>query len=136
MVDTPVVRIEANGDRNAIVRLSLKSDGSGLANYKLFDASSAGVFGVRRAGQTFYPGLHTALVGMDFDVDGMRAQLLWEASANEEIVSFGASPESFDWKGFGGIRVPSGLAGATGSILVTTIAAAANATLGMVLYIR
>jgi hypothetical protein len=74
---------------------------------------------------------------MDFDVDGMRFKLMWEATANNDIVAFGASPEDFDWKKFGGIRVPAGLTGATGSILCSTVGTiAANDTLSFILYLR
>ena len=42
----------------------------------------------------------------------------------------------FEWETFGGLRVPAALAGATGQILLSTVGAAANATLFMLLYLR
>jgi hypothetical protein len=141
MADTAniVVAVEQNGYRNVIIRASLVSDGSGLTNYKLYDASSAGAFGVTApGGQIVYPGVHSTLVGLDYDVQDMKINLLWDASPTpQSIWALGAAPEDFNWTRFGGIRCPAAtLAGATGSIDVTTINAAPNSTFAILLYIR
>lgn len=122
-----------NGFRNATLRYSLVSDGTAFAAQKIVDASSAGPLGVNLRGQSFYPQTHIQLVGMDFDVQGMGFALYWEATVNELIGAYGASPESFDWRADGGFSPPAGLAGATGSILLSLIAPAANASLFMML---
>lgn len=137
MADAITVNVEQNNYRNVILRCTLVSDGSGVAAQKIYNATSGGTYGVTQGGQTFYPGIHTTIVGIDFDVDGTRFKLMWEATANADIVAFGASPEDFDWKKFGGIRVPAGLVGATGSILCSTVGTiAANDTLSFILYLR
>lgn len=136
MVDTPVVAIEQNGYRNVVIRVSLQSDGSGLTAYKIYDATSGGVYGVSKAGQNFYPGVHTTIVGLDYDVQDMKLQILWEATANQSILALGSAPEDFRWERFGGIRVPSALVGATGSILLTTINQAPDSTMSLVLHLR
>lgn len=136
MAEAITVNVEQNNSRNVILRCTLVSNGDGVTDQKIYNATSGGTFGVAQGGQTFYPGIHTTIVGMDFDVDGMRFALKWEATANNLIFALGASPESFRWEQFGGIRVPSGLTGATGSILCSTIGAAANATLSFILYLR
>lgn len=136
MAEVAIVNIEANGYRNAIVRATLVSDGSGIVNQKIYDASSGGVYGVSKAGQTFYPGVHTTVVGLDYDAQDLKLRIQWEATANQDILALGNAPEDFDWRKFGGIRVPSGLAGATGSILISTVAQQVNSTFSIVLYLR
>lgn len=135
MADVVDVHVEQNNTRNLILRGTLVSDGSGVVGQKIYDAASA-TYGVNIAGQVFTPGIHTTIVGLDFDVQGMQFTMDWEATANSRIFAFGASPEDFKFHRFGGIRVPPGLAGATGSILLSTVGAAANATLFFVLYLR
>lgn len=136
MADTPTVRVENNGYRNVVLRVSVVSDGSGFTGYKIYDATSGGNYGVVKGGQTFYPGLHTTIVGLDYDVQDMKLRLQWDASSPEDILPLGAAPQDFDWTSFGGIRVPSGLAGATGSILLTTLNASVNSTFSLVLRLR
>lgn len=135
MVDTPTTVTMTNGYRNVIIRSSLVSDGSGLTNYKVYDATSSGTFGVVKAGQTFYPGIHSKILGIDYDVQDMRLRIQWEASVNQDVAVFGQAPEDFDWRRFGGIPCPPGLAGATGSILLTTVNQAPQSTFALVLYI-
>ena len=136
MADVPVVSIEQNGYRNVVLRITLVSDGSGFTNYKIYDATSTGAFGVSAAGQMFYPGIHTTVVGLDYDVQDMKLRLQWEATTNQDILALGNAPEDFDWTRFGGIRVPSGLTGATGSILLSSQDSAIDATFSLVLYLR
>lgn len=142
MADTAniVVAVENNGYRNVVVRASLVSDGSGLTNFVLIDptvaAAGAVNLSVTQAGQTFYPGTHLTIVGLDYDVQDMKLQLRWGATINQDILALGSAPEDFDWRKFGGIRVPSGLSGATGQILITTINQAPESTFALILYMR
>lgn len=140
MADTAnlVLRVEENNYRNATIRASLTSDGSGLSAYKLYDASSGGAFGVTApGGQTVYPGIYTRISAFDYDVQDMKIQLLWDATSPEQIAALGSAPEDFGWgRRFQGIRVPPGLVGATGSILITTINQAPNSTFFLRLYLR
>lgn len=132
-----VTTIETNGYRNVVIRSVLRSDGSGMSAYKVYDATSGGVYGVTApGGQVVYPGVHTTLVGLDYDVQDMKVQLLWDATSAQNLLSLGNAPEDFNWTRFGGIRVPSGLVGATGSILLTTINQAPDSTFSLILYIR
>lgn len=136
MAETASVQIIENGFRNVVLNVGIVSDGSGIAAQKIFDATSGGVYGVRIGGQTFYPGLHAKIVGIDFDVQDQKFKLEWEATANSLILAYGASPTDFNWRKMGGIPCPPGLAGATGSILLSTIDPMPNATLSMMLYLR
>lgn len=136
MADAVVTRTIVNGFRNVVIRCTDLSDGTGLNAFKVFDASSAGTFGVQAFGQTIYPGIHTTIVGLDYDIQDLKLQLLWEATANEAILNLGNAPEDFNWLRFGGITCPPGLVGATGSILLTTVNQAPNSTFSLVLYLR
>ena len=131
MADTAniVVQTLYNGYKNAIITASLTSDGSGLAAYKIYDATATGAFGVNQAGQVFYPGVNSIVREMDYDVQDMKIQLLWDATTPQQFLALGSAPQDFDWSNFGGYRVPAGLAGATGSILITTVNQAPNSTM-------
>lgn len=136
MADAVTTVVEYNGYKNAIVRCSIVSDGTGTTGLKIYDASSGGAFGVTQAGQTFYPGIHSKLVGLDYDVQDMKIELLWEGSpSNQVMMALGSAPEDFSWKRIGGLKCPPALTGATGSILLSTINAANNATAWLLLYI-
>lgn len=139
MADTAnvVTTVETDGYRNLVIRSVLRSDGSGLSAYKVYDATSAGGHGVTApGGQIVYPGVHTTLVGLDYDVQDMKLQLLWDAGTPQNLLSLGSAPEDFNWTRFGGIRVPSALVGATGSILITTINQVPDSTFALILYLR
>lgn len=137
MAETAVINVENNGYRNVVIRATFVSvDGTGITNQVLYNATSSGTYGVLKAGQTFYPGVHTTIVGLDYDVQDTKVRLQWEATANADILALGNAPEDFRWERFGGIRVPSGLTGATGSILLSTVNTAPQSTFTIILYIR
>lgn len=136
MAETAIISVENNGYRNVVIRGTLVSDGSGITNQKIYDATSGGAFGVNRAGQVFYPGVNTKVVGFDYDAQDLKLRVQWEATANQDIFPIGNAPEDFNWTRFGGIRVPVGLAGATGSILISTVDQQVNATFFFLLYLR
>lgn len=137
MAETCVVNVENNGFRNIVLRCTFVSaDGTGITNQPIYNATSTGAFGVSKAGQTFYPGVHTTVIGLDYDAQDLKLRIQWEATANQDIFALGNAPEDFDFTKFGGIRVPSGLAGATGSILLSTVNAAPQSTFTAILHLR
>lgn len=136
MAETCSVNVEANGYRNVILRCTLLSDGSGITNQKIYDATSTGNYGVSKFGQMFYPGVHTTVVGLDYDAQDLKLLIQWEATTNQNIMVLSNAPEDFRFERFGGIRVPAGLAGATGSILVSTVNQAPQSTFSFILYLR
>lgn len=136
MSELAFVNVEQNGYRNVVLRCTLVSDGSGVANQKIFDAESTGTYGVNKGGQMFYPGLHTTVVGLDYDAQDLKIRLQWDATTPRDILALGNAPEDFRWERFGGIRVPAGLTAPTGSILLSTVNAAVDATFSFVLYLR
>lgn len=136
MAETCIVNVEQNGYRNVILRCTLLSDGSGITNQKIYDATSTGAYGVSRGGQMFYPGVHTTVVGIDYDAQDLKLLIQWEATTNQSIVNLSNAPEDFRFERFGGIRVPAALAGATGSILVSTVNQAPQSTFSFLIYLR
>lgn len=136
-MSTPVIQIQQNNLRNAIIRVALESDGTQNETFVIYNATSGGSFGVTApGGQIMYPGINTKLVGLDYDVQDMKIALRWQATTDQDILPLGSAPEDFNWTRFGGLTVPSGLAGATGSIKLVTIGAIAGATASVILYLR
>lgn len=135
MASTNTLNIEQNGYRNVIIRATGVSDGT-AETITLYNATASGAYGVVKAGQTFYPGVHTTLVGLDYDVQDCKIRLQWEATADQDLLPLGSAPESFDWTNIGGLRVPSALVGATGSIKLVTLDPMPNATWFVLLRLR
>ena len=138
MADALNVRVIHNGFRNAVVRASLVSDGSGLTGVKFIDATSVANptnLGVLYKGQTLYPGTNLHVVGLDYDVQDMKVQLNWDATSPELFLALGSAPEDFNWKRFGGHPVPPGLVGATGNILISTVNQAPQSTFFLIIYL-
>ena len=143
MANSATLNVETNGFRNYIVRATYVSpDGAGITAQTIYDATSGyggttGISaGVSMFGQTFYPGVHTTVVGLDYDVQDVKVRLQWAAATPQDILALGNAPEDFNWERFGGIRVPSNLAGATGSIVLSTVNEVPQATFSIVLYLR
>ncbi|NVN13409.1 hypothetical protein [Nguyenibacter vanlangensis] len=121
MADVTTTQVIANGPRNLIVRLTDVSDGTGLSAVKIVDAQSP-AFAVR--GQV--PGVHLKLVRIVYDVHDMAVRLQWDGTEPVDLVTLSGFGH-LDFRRFQGIPNPRA-AGATGSILLSTIGAAANAT--------
>lgn len=136
MADTVTSNFLVNGPRYAVLKLTSVSDGTGEAGVVKVDATATGLLGWNVKGQMVYPGVHLALSEIKFSVGGMGVRLQWQASANQDLLIFQASDHwvlGGERLGFAGLSPPSGLAGATGSILLTTIGAAANSSYSLIL---
>ena len=136
MASTNTLNVEQNGYRNVIIRATQVSDGTDGEAVVIYNATSSGSFGVSQGGQTFYPGIHTTIVGLDYDVQDMKLRLMWEATSDVDILPLGSAPEDFRWQSFGGLRVPAGLIGATGSIKAVSTGPTVGATYSVILYLR
>lgn len=121
MADVTSVQVIANGPRNLIVRVTDVSDGTGLAAMKIVDAQSL-AFAV--GGQA--PGVHLKVRRIVYDVHGMVARLQWEATAPVDLATLSGFGH-LDFRRFQGLPNPMA-AGATGSILLMTMGAAAGST--------
>jgi len=136
MASTNTLQVIENGFRNVVIRASQISDGTDGEVVTVYNATSSGAFGVNKGGQVFYPGIYTKLVGLDYDVQDCKISIQWEATADTDILPLGSAPEDFDFRKFGGIPVPTGLAGATGSIKVKTLQPIVGATYTVILFLR
>jgi hypothetical protein len=116
MADTTTTQIIANGPRNLIVKLTDVSDGTGLSAMKMVNAQD-GAYAV--GGQV--PGVHLKVRRIAYDVHGMVVRLQWDATVPVDLATLSGFGH-LDFRRFQGVPNP-GAAGATGSILVTTIGA-------------
>jgi hypothetical protein len=131
MADTVSVQTIENGYRNLVVKLTSVSDGTGEVLVKKVDAAAAGN-GVVVQGQTFAPGVHLKIRKIVYECKGMAVRLLWDATTPTDIVVLG-DMGSMDFNSFGGLPNPQAV-GATGSILLSTINAALNASYTITLF--
>ena len=135
MADVTTLQVLFNGFRNATIRATCVSDGTAAA-VKIYDATASGAFGINVAGQVFYPGIYTRVTKLWYDVQDTKIRIQWEATQDTDILPLGSAPEDFDFTSFGGIVVPTGLTGATGSIKVLTVDPVVDATYSVILQIR
>lgn len=136
MASVNTLQILENGYRNAVIRVTQVSDGTDGEEVMIFDATDP-VYAVRAPGGALVqPGIYTSIVGIQFDTQDMKFALRWEATADQDIMVYGASPEDFAFKSFGGIVVPSGLAGATGSIKIVSLSPSIGASYTIILNVR
>lgn len=136
MASTNTLQIIENGFRNVVIRASQISDGTDGEAVTIYNATSSGSFGVNKGGQIFYPGIYTKIVNLWYDVQDCKIAIRWEATADQDILPLGAAPEDFDFTKFGGIPVPSGLVGATGSIKVVTLQPVVGAVYSVIIRLR
>lgn len=120
MADIVTSQIITDGPRNLVMKFTNFSDGTGEIGVKKVDAQSAG-FAVNGA----LPGIHLKVRQIFYDIRGMGVRLLWDATTATDMVILGGFG-SLDYRHFGGLQNPQN-AGATGSILFTTIGAVPNA---------
>ena len=115
MADAVTTTVENNGPRNLTIQFTNESDGTGESAVKKVDATSA-----TYANQGTVPGVHLKIVRIVYSVSGGAVRLLWEASANTDVTILGAGVGTMDYTAVGGLKNPNN-AGATGSILFTTV---------------
>lgn len=124
MAGTITVQKIVDGSRNVIIKATIGGDAD-LSNAVLFDASA-------------YVGANTnnKLMKIQFALDGFDARLLWDATANVDLI---ALPENYMdtqcYKFFGGIPNNAG-AGKTGDILITTVGLGAGDDGHIILYLK
>lgn len=129
MADTVTSQLLENGNRLVVYKFTNLSDATGETGVIKVDATSSGPLGVKVQGQTFYPGTNLKIVEIKYSVFSMGLRIQWEATSNVDCLVLQATDH---WKildermGFGGLYVPPGTVGATGSIAFTTVGAAAG----------
>jgi len=138
MADTVTTQWLENGPRFAIAKFTNLSDATGETGVLKVDATSSGPLGVRFQGNVLYPGVHLAVYAIKYSTASMALRIQWQATANVDMLILQATDH---WQflnernGFGGLVVPSGTPGATGSILFSTLGAAANSGYTVILYL-
>jgi hypothetical protein len=120
MADAVTTEILQNGDRYAIVKFTNYSDGTGESAVTKIDATSGGSYGVVIGGRTFYPGVNLKVRRVWYDVKNMGLQVLWHATSDVDAFVLGGFG-TFDFRDFGGVSVPTGVTGITGSIDFTAV---------------
>jgi hypothetical protein len=129
MADTVTTQILENGNRLVVMKFTNSSDGTGESGVVKVNATSTGPLGIVVQGQNFYPGVHLKVVEIKYSVFSMGLRIQWVATSDLDMLVLQATDH---WKfldermGFGGIYVPSGTTGATGSIAFTTVGAASG----------
>jgi hypothetical protein len=134
MADLVTSQLLFNGPRHAVFRFTSESDGTGEAGVTKVDATASGPLGVIVQGQTFFPGVHLKVIGIDYDIKSMGLRIQWHASTNGDVEVLGGFGTK-SYKDFGGIQNPGtvALAGSTGSIDFTTVDANLGASYTVVL---
>lgn len=126
MADTVTSQTIINGPRNLIMKFTNESDGTGETSIKKVDATSATF-----ANRGVVPGIHLKIARITYAVSGGELRMLWEASASTDIDIL-AYTGTQDFTFFGGLPNPAA-AGATGSILFTTVGFVAGSSYSVVL---
>lgn len=124
MADVTTSQVIANGPRNLIIKLTDVSDGTGLSGVKVVDAQSA-TYAVHVQGQSFVPGIHLKVKMIEYEVYAGWVRLQWDASVPVDLDILTPGTGRQDYTTFQGLPNPAP-AGATGSILLTTVNWALN----------
>ncbi len=121
-----------NGPKHAVVLATCVSDGTNNETNIVFDPTPTmgqGVnYSVVIAGQVYWPGAFVRLRKLSYDVQNMIIAMQWVATTSANILPLGAAPEDFDFTMWGGIKVPTGLAGATGQVQIVNQSPAVGAS--------
>jgi hypothetical protein len=105
MADAVAVQTIVSGTRNAVVKMTSLSDGTGESAVKKIDMSDLGASSLK-------------VTKIHYSVTGMVATLLWDADADVRMVDL-AGDGCFDFSKFGGLINNAGT-GVTGDINLTT----------------
>lgn len=114
MADVVTSQTIINGPRNLVMKFTNESDGTGESAVTKVDATSS-TFAVNGT----VPGVHLKVTRIHYDVKGGAVRLLWDATTDTDMEILGGYGE-FNYKRFAGLTNPNA-AGATGSILFTTV---------------
>ena len=132
MADVVTSQTIEDGNRNLVMRFTNLSDGTGETGVVKVNATSQ--HGIVIGGNTIYPGINLKIVKVKYDIIGMALRIQWVSSSNTDALILNGAADHLSFKEFGGIPVPAGLSGATGSIAFTTVGAANNSSYTVVLY--
>jgi len=115
MADTVTTQVLVNNARNLIIKFTNESDGTGESGVTKVDATSA-----TYANMGVAPGIHLKVMRVQYDVNNGAVRMRWDASTDVDMLILGQGVGNHDYTFMGGLTVPV-VAGATGSILFTTV---------------
>jgi hypothetical protein len=124
MADAVTSQILVDGERNAVMKFTNISDGTGEAAVLKVDVST--LVGAPSS---------VKITQVEYDIFGMQVAILWDATTDVPALVLGQGQQRFDFTNAGGL-INNGGAGVTGDILFTTIGASANDTYSIVLHMK
>ena len=123
MADAVTTKIIHDGPRNAIIKFTNISDGTGESAVTKVDVSALNGSPSR-----------VRLDRIDISTSGMGVDILWDATADVVAITIPQNEiMSFDYRDFGGISNNAG-SGITGDVLFTTVAADAGDRYTLILH--
>lgn len=126
MADAVTTQILQNGPRNAVIKFTDVSDGSGESAVLKVDVSTlSGIDGIAPS--------EVRIVGIDYSLTGMQVQILWDADT--DILAWELTPDAdnhIDFDQFGGLKNNSGT-GKTGDVRFTTVGASSGDSYSIIL---
>ena len=119
VVDTQTL---LDGPRNVVVKVVLQGEAAGS------DESGTSIVDVSAlSGSPTY----LSLLECQYDLTGFSAQLLWDATTDDELLSLSGASE-LDFRRIGGIVDPQST-GSTGDVLITTVGMTVAADMGSII---
>lgn len=124
MADAVSTQVLVDGQRNAVIKFTNVSDGTGEAAVLKVDVSTLSGTPDK-----------VKIERIDYDISGMAVNVLWDATTDVPAVVLSTGQYGFDFGVFGGLQNNAG-AGITGDILFTTVGAAAGDTYTIILHLK
>jgi len=114
MADTVTSQTILNTPYRLVMKFTNVSDGSGESAVKKVDVSAF------TAGEKAATCTGVTIDRIYYTLDGMKVQLLWDASTDVEAYKLLDTTADIDFSTFGGLQNNSG-SGKTGDIMITTV---------------
>jgi hypothetical protein len=124
MADAVTSQILVDGERNAVMKFTNISDGTGETNALKVDVSAL-------AGAPS----SVKITAIEYDISGMQVELLWDATTKVPAFILSQGQQRLDFSKAGGITNNAG-AGMNGDLLFTTLGASAGDTYAIVLHMK
>lgn len=124
MADAVTSQTLVDGERNAVMKFTNISDGTGETAALKVDVST--LSGAPSS---------VKITRIEYDISGMQVSILWDATTDVPAIVLSQGQQHFDFTKAGGL-INNGGAGVTGDILFTTIGASANDTYSIVLHMK
>lgn len=124
MADAVTSQTLVDGERNAVMKFTSVSDGTGEAAVLKVNASA-----LSGAPST------VKITKIQYDIQGMSVNVLWDATTDVPAIVLSTGQATLDFTKMGGLQNNAG-AGITGNILFTTIGHTLGDTYSIVLHMK